>query len=158
LREAELAAAPEERSTQAPARSEREAAAARAAGDEAASGTPAVAPAAAQVQAQALAAEEAMTVAQYRIELLAAARRFRRYPRIALDNHWEGRAEIGLVFGPNGQLTEVTVRASSGYPVLDREASEMLRRAAAATPVPLGLRGRLLRIDVPVIFSLRDEP
>jgi outer membrane biosynthesis protein TonB len=42
--------------------------------------------------------------------------------------------------------------------VLDQQALDMIRRAKSLTPVPSALRGREVTLDVPVIFSLREEP
>ena len=39
-------------------------------------------------------APDAGTLAQYRLAIISAAKRFKRYPHAALDNHWQGK-EIG---------------------------------------------------------------
>jgi TonB family protein len=48
------------------------------------------------------------------------------------------------------------VHRSSGHGSLDREAIDMLRKAAALTPVPPALRAREFTVDVPVLFELRS--
>jgi TonB family protein len=54
------------------------------------------------------------------------------------------------VIGPDGRARDVSIAASSGYPVLDRAAE---RCAADAGELP-----RLLgRLEVPIRFSLEDE-
>jgi protein TonB len=114
-------------------------------------GTPAEA-AAAQA-----AAEEATTIGQYRIALIESARAFRSYPRLARENHWEGRVAVRLAIARGGGLAALGVAATSGYPVLDAQALEMIRRAHARTPVPAGLRAQEFSIEIAVIFDLRDE-
>jgi protein TonB len=103
------------------------------------------------------AAEEPGTVAQYRIALMEAARGLRSYPRLARENNWEGRVTVRIALAPGGVLAALAVASSSGYPVLDQQALDMIRRAQAKTPVPAALRAREFSVEIPVIFDLRDE-
>lgn len=100
--------------------------------------------------------EEASTVAQYRIALMQAARAFRSYPRLARENNWQGRVTVRLAVAP-GVPAALAIASSSGYPVLDQQALEMIRRAQAETPVPAALRAREFSVEIPVIFDLTDE-
>ena len=50
------------------------------------------------------------TVARFRLELMEIARRYKRYPRIAQDNNWEGRVELRIAFAENGAIASMTVR------------------------------------------------
>jgi protein TonB len=100
---------------------------------------------------------DAATVGQYRIAVIAAARRFKRYPRIAMDNNWEGKAEVRLVVGPDGGIASVSIKTPSGFEVLDQQALDMIRRAKPQAPIPAALRGKGFTIDGPVVFSLREE-
>lgn len=102
-------------------------------------------------------AVEAGTVAQYRIALMDAMRPDDSYPRIALDNNWQGRVDIRIVIGPGGAIASLAVRSSAGYDALDRHALAMIRKAQPKTPIPAALRGREFNLEVPVIFSLKDE-
>ncbi|MGH8738039.1 MAG: energy transducer TonB, partial [Burkholderiales bacterium] len=106
-------------------------------------------PAAARIDAASLAA-------QYRATLIVEAGRYKRYPRFARDNAWEGKAELRMAIGPDGAIASLRVARGTGYPILDQQALEMVRRAQPRTPIPEGLRGRSFSVDVPVIFSLRD--
>ena len=99
---------------------------------------------------------DAGTLAQYRLAIISAARRYKRYPRAALDNNWQGRVEVRMVVGANGAIAALNVRSSAGHPVLDQQALEMIERAKAAAQVPPALRGREFTVDIPVIFSLRE--
>ena len=101
-------------------------------------------------------AADAGTLAQYRLSIITAARRYKRYPRVALDNNWQGRVEVRMAIGATGAITELSVRSSTGHPVLDQQALEMIERAKATAQVPPALRGREFVVDIPVIFSLKD--
>ncbi len=96
------------------------------------------------------------SLGQYRLALIGTARRHKLYPETARERGWEGRVAVELVVDAGGELTAATVKRSSGHTVLDREALEMLRRAAALTPVPPALKGREFRLEVPVLFELRN--
>lgn len=92
---------------------------------------------------------------EYRMGLAIEARRFKRYPPLARERGWEGTVEAA-VSGGGLAPPRVSLERSSGYPVLDEQTLDMVRRAASNTPVPEALRGREFRIVLPVRFSL-DE-
>jgi TonB family protein len=96
------------------------------------------------------------SVARFRLELMDIARRYKRYPRIAQDNNWEGRVELRIVFAENGAMTALTVRKSAGRAVLDDEAQAMIRSAQPQVTLPSALRGKAFVLEIPVEFSLRD--
>lgn len=98
------------------------------------------------------------SLAQYRLALIGTAKRHRLYPPYAIERGWHGRVGVHLAIGADGGLAAVQVRSSSGHAVLDAQAVEMLRKAAALTPVPPALRDRAFALDVPVVFELRGEP
>lgn len=77
----------------------------------------------------------------------------RRYPQLAARKGWQGEVQLRVVVDGNGHLLEVAVQESSGYDTLDREAVEMVRRAA---PFPLlaGMRKEEFAITLPVQFRL----
>jgi protein TonB len=95
------------------------------------------------------------SLAQYRLALIGAAKRHRLYPEHAIERGWQGRVTVRLAFGADGALAEALVSRSSGHGSLDRQAVEMLRKAAALTPLPPALRSREFSIEVPVLFELR---
>ncbi len=96
------------------------------------------------------------TLGQYRIAIITAAKRYKKYPRLAMDNNWEGHAEIRMVIGADGNVA-ISVKTRSGFEVLDQQALEMIRKAKPVTPIPAQLRGKGFTVDVPVVFSLKDE-
>jgi protein TonB len=97
------------------------------------------------------------TLSQYRLALMGAARKYKRYPRAALDNNWEGRADVRMIVGANGMIASLAVRTSAGYEILDKEALEMIRKAKPLTQIPASLKGREFTIDIPIIFSIKDD-
>lgn len=99
---------------------------------------------------------DAGTLAQYRLAVISAARRFKRYPRVALDNNWQGKVEIRMAISASGSISALSLRTSTGHAILDEQALEMIERAKAMAQIPPALRGREFNLDIPIIFSLRD--
>ena len=92
----------------------------------------------------------------YRLALIDAAKRYKRYPVQAMERGWEGRVEIRVVVDANGTIKSALVKSSSRYQVLDDQALEMVKKAfnalAQVRPAP---RGREFTVDVPVVFELQ---
>ena len=101
-------------------------------------------------------APDAGTLAQYRLALISAAKRFKQYPRVAVDNDWQGTVEIRIVIDASGAIATLSVRSSAGHPLLDRQALEMIERAKELALIPPALRGKEFSVDIPVVFNLRD--
>src|SRR5450830_111676 len=97
------------------------------------------------------------TLEQYRMALIVATRRYKRYPAIAMEKGWQGRVEVHMVIGANGMIASASIRTGSGHDILDNQALEMLKNGKTTVPIPASLRGREFSIDVPVIFNL-DNP
>ena len=85
------------------------------------------------------------------------ARRYKRYPRVAQDNNWEGRSELRVAFAENGTIAALTVKKGAGRAVLDEAAQSMIRSAQAQAVMPPALRGKAFTLDIAVDFLLRDE-
>jgi protein TonB len=75
-----------------------------------------------------------------------------RYPTLARANGWKGTVLLEMLLDAEGRLQGLAVRRSSGYTVLDRAASALVR---SITPVDNPL-GRALRIEVPIVYELRE--
>lgn len=118
--------------------------------------TPRAAPPAPAAARAAPRIDAATLAAQYRAALIAEAARYKRYPRFARDNGWEGRVEVRMVIGADGAIASLGVARGTGYSILDEQALEMVRSAKPRTAIPEGLRGKSFSVDIPVIFSLRD--
>ena len=114
-------------------------------------------PSAPQPAASSASGPDPGTLARYRLELMKVAPRYKRYPRIAQDNNWEGRVELRIAIGGDGAISSFTVRKSTGRAVLDDEAQAMLRTAHANVAVPPALRGTAFNLDIAVDFFLKDE-
>lgn len=100
---------------------------------------------------------DAGSLAQFRLQLISAARKYKRYPRVAMDNNWEGDVVVRMVIGANGMISALSIQSSSGYDVLDQQALEMFKRAKPLVQIPPALRGRQFTIELRAIYSLKDQ-
>jgi protein TonB len=74
-----------------------------------------------------------------------------RYPPLARVKGWQGTVVVALRLDAAGSLLQAVVRRSSGYEVLDRAASALMKKV---TPVknPLELP---LTIEIPIVYELK---
>jgi protein TonB len=93
----------------------------------------------------------------YRVELMRVARKYKRYPRAAMDNNWEGRVVVRMVVGANGMISSISIAASTGHEVLDKQALDMIQKAKGGVLIPPALRGKEFTLEIPVIYSLKDQ-
>jgi TonB family protein len=98
---------------------------------------------------------DADDLARFRMQVIEAAMKFKRYPRAAQENNWVGRVDVRVTFRADGRASIVVVR-SSGHEILDRQALDTITRALG--PVPPALRGRAFALEIPVIYNLNDNP
>lgn len=77
-----------------------------------------------------------------------------RYPRIARLRGWQGLVKMRVQFLPGGHVGQISILSSSGFPVLDETAVDMVRTAELPR-APDWLRNREFSVDVPVLFRLR---
>ena len=99
-------------------------------------------------------AADAGSVDQYRLQLIGAAKRYKRYPRVAMDNNWEGDVVVRMVIGADGMIASASVKTGSGREVLDQQALEMFKRAKPLVPIPSALRGKEFILELRAIYSL----
>jgi protein TonB len=87
--------------------------------------------------------------------ICAAVAKQERYPPLARKKGWQGEVPLRVVIDASGHLLEVSVQRGSGYDILDREAVEMVKRAA---PFPLlaGMKKEDVLITFPVRFRLES--
>jgi protein TonB len=95
-------------------------------------------------------------ISRFRLELMDLARRYKKYPRIAQDNNWEGRVELRIAIGEDGAISSLIVKKGAGRAVLDDEAQAMIRTAKSKATIPPGLRGKAFTLEIPVDFFLKD--
>jgi len=94
---------------------------------------------------------------QYRLGLAVSARRYKLYPSRARENGWSGAAEVRVAITANGVPQPPQLLRSSGQPLLDAAALEMIGNAARHTEVPASLRGLAYSVSLPVVFDLKNE-
>lgn len=102
--------------------------------------------------------DPAAALASFREAIRQAAGRYKRYPRVALDNGWSGDVVVLIDMAASGSVSSIKVKTSSGYEVLDAQALEMFASAVPQVPVPAGLRGRAFTVELRAVYNLRDRP
>lgn len=85
--------------------------------------------------------------------LLSHIARFRRFPQSARAGEHYGIAQVVLAMRRDGTVSDVWVRQSSGYPMLDEAAIDTIRRAQPLPTIPQDLPDKLT-IVVPISFDL----
>ncbi len=97
--------------------------------------------------------------ADYVTVLLAWLERHKKYPQRARARRQEGVMRLFIAIGRNGQVLEGRVEQSSGHPLLDRAALDMLARAKPLPPLFGNIPGERFEVIVPVHFFLaRGQP
>lgn len=97
------------------------------------------------------------TIQGYRLKLLTQAKRFRVYPVLARQRHWEGRVDLVLEHIPGASSSVLRLRRTSGFEILDQQAIWMLQQAMSVVPLPLALRDQGFQISMPVDYRVEDE-
>lgn len=92
----------------------------------------------------------------YGQSLWSAIERHKQYPKIAQMRGWQGEAVVELLLDGNGKLKSKKILTSSGHDVLDKQALDMVEKAAPYPVPPEVLRGSQFSIKVPVPFKLQD--
>ena len=92
---------------------------------------------------------------EYLTALMAWLERHKKYPFRARSLRQEGTATLVFTVDREGRVSNVGISISTGFKVLDKEVSAMLRRAAPLPPFPDDVTARELRLAVPVEFYLR---
>jgi len=101
--------------------------------------------------------EDAPALESFRLRVNGEAARYKRYPRVAIDNEWEGEVRVRMSIGADGRIAGLRVVGSSGHAVLDRQALEMFRNAKPLVPIPATLRGRAFELELRAVYRLRDQ-
>ena len=100
-------------------------------------------------------AADPRSVSEYRVLLISAAGRYKRYPVLARENSWTGQVLVGVSVGSDG-APSFSLKKGSGHEVLDRQALDMFGQAARDVPVPAALRGQAFAFSVRAIYGLED--
>ena len=80
--------------------------------------------------------------------------KYKQYPKIAQMRGWQGEVIVELLLDGNGKLKSKKILSSSGYEVLDKQALEMIDKAAPFPSPPEALRASSFSITVPIPFKL----
>jgi protein TonB len=94
---------------------------------------------------------------RYHLQIVTAAARFKRYPRSAIDNNWEGEVVVRMTIGADGRIAALGIKSSSGHEILDRQALEMFRIAKPFVLLPPELAGKEFELQLRAIYSLKDQ-
>jgi periplasmic protein TonB len=95
-------------------------------------------------------------IRQYRLNLAREARRFKSYPGVARERGWEGDVVVVVNTAAGAELPQVALGQSSGRPLLDEEAINLVGQAVRSAAIPDSLRGRSFALTLPIQFRL-DE-
>ena len=77
------------------------------------------------------------------------------YPARAVRYEEEGNVIITFQILKTGALTELRIKSSSGFPSLDRQAIQIVKKSSPFKHFPPNLTENLLTIEVPMEFKLR---
>lgn len=103
-------------------------------------------------------ASSAATTAQtWEGRVLAHLEQRKRYPTEARARRLEGVAYVRFTMDRQGRVLSAELERSSGYPVLDREAVALLRRAQPLPTPPAEIVGAAISLSVPIEFFLRGR-
>lgn len=101
------------------------------------------------------AAAPSNAVPSWRSDLLGRLQRAKRYPNTARERGEQGVATVVFTMDRGGRVLAVSIARSSNSPLLDEEATAMIRRAEPLPPVPAEVGGNTVTLTIPVSFSLR---
>ena len=92
--------------------------------------------------------------ADYAAVLLAWLERHKEYPRPARRRGQEGVVLLYVLIDREGRVLQSKIEESSGYPLLDNAALDMLERAAPVPPLPDDMPQERLELVLPVQFFM----
>jgi periplasmic protein TonB len=75
------------------------------------------------------------------------------YPAGALSNHQRGRLVARVTVARSGQVVDVRISTSSGWPAIDAAEVETIRKAAPFPPLPNDMPGETVILMLPVNFN-----
>jgi len=76
------------------------------------------------------------------------------YPAVAASNRQEGRVVMRVTVARTGQVLEVRVGTSSGWPAIDAAEIETIRKAGPFPPVPGDMPGDPIILVLPMTYNL----
>jgi len=95
-------------------------------------------------------------ITSYELQLAQAAQKYKRYPSEAMQQNWEGTAQVRVHIGADGRITGVDLVSSSGHDLLDEQAKTTVNKAKPFVQIPAELRGKEFNAEIRVVFSLKQ--
>jgi periplasmic protein TonB len=80
---------------------------------------------------------------------------FRSYPASARENRQSGRVVTRVTINRDGQLIDVRIDRSSGWPAIDDAEITAIRQAMPLPPVPSGMPGDPIVLILPMNYGIR---
>ena len=78
----------------------------------------------------------------------------KRYPLMARSRRLEGMVAVRFVLNPNGQVSTLCIKTSSGYDFLDEAAIEAVRNASPMPLPPTGVLSEAVSMELNIVFKL----
>jgi periplasmic protein TonB len=119
---------------------------------------PAMAPPAATAQpapTQSTASSAASARASWQAQLVAWLEKYKRYPRVAQEQHQQGVVSLRFAIDRQGKVLSSQISKSSGFELLDEEVLALIARAEPVPAPPPEVGGSRIELQVPVGFSLK---
>jgi protein TonB len=96
-----------------------------------------------------------VNVPKWMSKISAILERNKRYPQAARVQRAQGVVVLAFSIDRGGHVLKSAVKNSSGYPVLDEEALQLLQRAQPFPPAPAEVPGANISLNVPIRFDVR---
>ena len=80
-----------------------------------------------------------------------------KYPKMAKDSSWTGRAIIKFTIDSIGKIIELSIAKSSGYVILDNEAIRVVEAMPRWNPGMINSNGVPVKINIPFNFTLNNK-
>ena len=103
------------------------------------------------------AAAVASARASWQGRLVAWLARYKRYPRVAQEQHQQGTAYLRFAIDRQGRVLSFQLVRSTGFSLLDDEVQALIQRAQPLPAPPPEIPGNQIQLEVPVEFSLRHN-
>jgi protein TonB len=92
----------------------------------------------------------------WQAQLLAWLEKYKRYPRVAQEQHQQGVAYLRFAIDRQGKVLSSQINKSSGFELLDDEVLALVQRAQPMPTPPPEVLGERIDLVVPVAFSLHN--
>jgi protein TonB len=93
--------------------------------------------------------------ASWQAQLVAWLERYKRYPRLAQEQHQEGVVYLRFTMDRTGHVLSAQIEKGSGFSLLDEEVTALIQRAQPLPAPPPEVPGAQLILTLPVQFSVR---